>query len=194
MSDVAKPSLSRNMKEKLFKYWLRTQTAMLERPLQGWSGRGLPGRERSRPLQEQFSASRGTGFARALQELALTLSSASSLATRFTAKPSWWNLRSPNGLCFFLPLCTCSRAFLCIFVHFFLPGVPLSSSSFLFSCFKTHVRCLPLENRSEPSVTECCPLSVGAHIHLAFSSDKYFISIYISISKPIKSLYFFPSP
>lgn len=84
VSDVAKPSLSRNMKEKHFKYWLRTQTIMLERPLQRWSGRGLPGKERSHPLQEQFQPEE----ARALHELALTLSPASSLATRFTAKPS----------------------------------------------------------------------------------------------------------
>lgn len=41
VSDVAKPSLSRNMKEKLFKYWLHTQTCCVRHTSPEMARKGL---------------------------------------------------------------------------------------------------------------------------------------------------------
>ena len=51
VSDVAKPSLSRNTKEKLFKYQLHTnRPAMFKTPPQRWSGRGLLRKQHPHPI------------------------------------------------------------------------------------------------------------------------------------------------
>lgn len=41
VSDVAKPSLSRNLKEKLFKYWPRTRTGGVRHTSPEMAGKGL---------------------------------------------------------------------------------------------------------------------------------------------------------
>lgn len=66
VSDVAKPSLSRNMKEKLFKYQLSTnRPAMFKTPPQRWSGRGLLRKQHPHPiLQVRIQVDGALSFSR----------------------------------------------------------------------------------------------------------------------------------
>ena len=66
VSDVAKPSLSRNTKEKLFKYQLHTnRPAMFKTPPQRWSGRGLLRQQCPHPiLQVRIQVDEPSSFSR----------------------------------------------------------------------------------------------------------------------------------
>lgn len=113
VSDVAKPSLSRNMKEKLFKYWLHTRTCCVRHTSPEMVRKGFA----QKIVLSSLPCSRGVEMKgrKAFQELALTPSPAHLLPQILPPRQANGisGLRK-NALCNFLPPCVCPCGSLCL--------------------------------------------------------------------------------
>lgn len=169
VSDVAKSSLSRNMKEKLFKYWLHTQTCYVRDTSPEMVRKGLAWKI----VLSSFSVAE---YSRR-RDTRLFMSWLSS-CLQLHLLPQMYPLG--GHMAFQVPNILLLLASVPLSTWFCLPGLPSSSSSGLFSCFKTYFRCSFLENSfSVPSVTEW--------LYVPITTLSFLLTCFISIHVYITS-------